>query len=477
MRLSKIVVVFLLLLSAGFPAWPVPIRVLATGDMHGWLEPQPVDGQTLGGAAEMLAYWRQAEGYTPQQFLTLACGDLATGPALSTVFKGAPVIEAMNLMGYDASVVGNHEFDFGPEYVREWSRSAKFPFLAANLARPDGTPSDLALPYLLTEEPGVKVAILGLATAGVESIAGTGGQTGQPYAEAMQKWVPQLRALGAQVVIVVAHAPLDDLVMLAKEANALGVPLLLGGHSHELGQYKVKNTWVVNSGEWWQGYSRIDLDYNPETGKTVVLTAKQVWLQQAAPEADKDVAQGIARWRSSMEAEFQVPIGYTARGLQRPVGVYNFILDSWLTMDTRADIALSNYGGFRQDIPSGAVTRATIYGVMPFSNSLFRLTLTGDQLLKYLPEGDNIGLAGLRWQSTKFIVAKTGMPIDPKATYRVIVNSYMYDTSPVLQAADPKPERVYEDWRQPVFDWLTSHPTDKAKPLESLVDLQARSAP
>jgi 2',3'-cyclic-nucleotide 2'-phosphodiesterase (5'-nucleotidase family) len=252
---------------------------------------------------------------------------------------------------------------------------------------------------------------------------------------------------------------------------------MLGGHSHELNQMKVQSTWVVNSGEWWKSYSRIDLDYDPETGKAIVLTAKQVWLQQANPKSDRQVAQEIARWERSLGAEFHTPLGYTASGLQQPAGVHNFIVDCWLAMDSRADIALSNYGGFRQDIPAGPITREIIVGVMPFTNSLFRLTLTGDRLLAYLPKDGSIGMAGLRWQAGKFIVAKTGQPIDPQATYRVLINDYMYNTSPVLQGADPKPERVYEDWRQPVYDWLASHPSSKDKPLDALVDLQPRITP
>lgn len=482
MRSTRTSVTFLLialtaLLSVIPPACALPLRVLATGDMHGWLQSQPVGKQRLGGAAEMLARWERAEKYLPRRFLVVSCGDVATGPALSTVFRGEPVIEVMNRMGYDVCVVGNHEFDFGLDNLAKWKQSAKFPFLAANLSKPDGSLSDVALPYIMYDEQGVKVAVIGLATEGVEKIANTAGLMGLPYADTLRKWVPRVRAEGAQVVVVVAHAPMDDLVQLAKAVSDLDIPLMLGGHSHELGQIKVQNTWVVNSGEWWKGYSRIDLDYDPETGKAVVLVAKQVWLQQADAMSNARVAREIARWQRSMEAEFRVPIGYTAKGLQRPAGVYNFILDCWLEMDSRADIALSNYGSFRQDIPPGPITKETIVGVMPFTNSLLRLTLRGDALLAYLPKDGSIGMAGLRCEGGRFIVAKTGQPIDPQATYRVLINDYMYNTSPLLQEADPKPERVYEDWRQPVHDWFAAHPSSESNPLDALVDVKPRTIP
>ncbi len=387
------------------------------------------------------------------------------------------MIGVMNQMGYDASVLGNHEFDFGLESLRRWQERSTFPFLAANLAEPNGALSDVALPYLLYDEQGVKVGVIGLTVWNVEAITDTAGLVSEPYEESLRRWVPQLRALGAKAVVVVTHIPLEELVELAKAVDDLDIPLMLGGHSHEFGQIKVQNTWVVNSGEWWDGYSRIDLDYDPETGKAVVLTAKQVWLQQAAPQSDEGVASEIARWQQLLPQKLQEPIGYTASGLERPVAVYNLVVDCWLAMDGKAEIALTNYGSLRQDIPPGSITRATITGVMPFSDSLLRVRLTGSQLLDYLPEDGSIGMAGLSLRGGEFIVASTGRAVDPQTTYRVLVNDYMYNTGPVLQAADPKPEEVYADWRRPVYEWLLLHPSSEGDPLEGLVDIKPRVVP
>lgn len=477
MRLTRIAALCFLLLCAGRSASALPVRVLATGDMHGWLEAQEVDNQRLGGAAEMLAYWKRMEGYSPSRFLVLSCGDIATGPTLSTLFEGDPVIEVMNRMGYDASVLGNHEFDFGLESLRKWRERSIFPFLAANLFEQDGVQSDAVVPYLLYDEQGVKVGIIGLTVENVEAITDTAGLVSGPYEESLRRWVPQLRGLGAEAVLVVTHVPMEELIELAEAVGDLGVPLMLGGHSHEFGQIKVKDTWVVNSGEWWDGYSRIDLDYDPETGKTVVLTAKQVWLQQAAPESDEAVAREIDRWRALLPQKVQEPIGYTATGLQRPVAAYNFVVDCWLAMDGKAEIALTNHGSLRQDIPPGSITRATITGLMPFSNSLLRITLSGSQLLEYLPEDGAIGMAGLSLRGGECIMAGTGRPVEPQMTYRVLINDYMYETCPALQAADPKPEEVYTDWRQPVYEWLLLHPSSEGDPLENLVDVKPRVVP
>ncbi|MHB0939408.1 MAG: bifunctional metallophosphatase/5'-nucleotidase [Armatimonadota bacterium] len=465
-----------LLLGVALAGHAVPISVLATGDMHGWLEPQQVDGQTLGGAAELLAYWQRAEGYKPDRFLLLSCGDTATGPVLATLFKNDPMIAVMNLMGYDATALGNHEFDCGADALARWQQTAKFPFLSANLAKADGAQAEMP-PYVINDEQGVKVGVIGLTTTELAAIANTGGLTATPYAAALRKWVPQARAKGAQTIIVAAHVRQSELIALAKEVADLNIPLMLGGHSHELGQVKIGNTWVVNTGEWWKSYSRVNLDYNPATGNTVVLSANQVWLQQGKARADKTVKAEIDRWKARLDREYNSPIGYTAAGLKRPEAMYNFATDCWLAMDPQADIALCNGGGLRQDIAPGPISKSTIIGVMPFTNKLVRVKLTGAQLLAYLPQGGGfIGMAGLRCKGGQYFL-KDGKPIDPAAAYRVVMNDYMYNSSAALKAADPQPVITADDWRQPIYDWLAAHPTSKDKPLDGLVDAQPRIVP
>ena len=84
--------------------------VLYTNDEHGWMEGM----QSGQGAAELLGLWRTKQGYRPDgPFLILSGGDNWTGPAISTWFDGQSMVEVMNAMGYKASVIGNHEFDFG----------------------------------------------------------------------------------------------------------------------------------------------------------------------------------------------------------------------------------------------------------------------------------------------------------------------------------------------------------------------------
>ncbi|MBN1582853.1 MAG: bifunctional metallophosphatase/5'-nucleotidase, partial [Anaerolineae bacterium] len=108
--------------------------ILYTNDEHGWMEAAGEMGHETGGAAELLGLWRDKEGYTRDgPYLILSGGDMWTGPAISTWFAGEPMAEAMNVMGYGAAAVGNHEFDFGLDGLRARSAQATFPFLSANI--------------------------------------------------------------------------------------------------------------------------------------------------------------------------------------------------------------------------------------------------------------------------------------------------------------------------------------------------------
>jgi len=455
--------------------WSTPVHILATGDMHGWVEAQPAEGQVLGGAAEMLAYWQRVEHYTPKQFLVISCGDNFTGPAISTAFQGQPVVEAMTRMGYDVSVVGNHEFDFGRARMLEIFHTSPFPYLAANLQTADGAPCTLAAPYTIYTEQGVKVGIIGLSPVDLASLASTDGVRATAYVETLRRVVPEVRAKGADVVIVAAHASFPEMVQVARQVQDLDIPLIFGAHDHTLAASREGHTWVLNNGEWWHAYSRVDLEYNPATHRTVTVAEKQVWLQQQAPKADPTLAAIVAHWKGRLADEYERPVAYSATGVARTAPLYNFIVDCWLAQHPTADAALSNLGGFRQDIPAGVVTRGVILGVMPFNNALYNVRLTGAELLAYLAVPDNRGgLAGLRRADNGFLVLKTGQPVDPAAVYHVLLNSFMYQQSPALRAADPHPATAAADWRHPVLDWLAAHPTSKEKPLETLVDGNAR---
>ena len=113
----------------------VDITIFHTSDEHGWLEPSRPPGSlnVVGGAANIRSWILEKEGFSSSSYLLLSSGDNWTGPAISTWFAGAPMVEAFNVTGYDAIAIGNHEFDFGRSVMLQRFDTSEAPYLGANI--------------------------------------------------------------------------------------------------------------------------------------------------------------------------------------------------------------------------------------------------------------------------------------------------------------------------------------------------------
>src|SRR4030042_1094629 len=148
----------LILAPWGYAA-QVDLKILYVNDFHGFAEPYKPTGSDapLGGIAYLAGAVDRARGKTPS--LLLAAGDMIQGNAWANFSRGKSSIEVMNAMKFDAMVVGNHEFDFGPKVLKERMAQARFPVLGANV-------KGLAAlkPYVIKNLRGVRVAIIGVVT-------------------------------------------------------------------------------------------------------------------------------------------------------------------------------------------------------------------------------------------------------------------------------------------------------------------------
>jgi 2',3'-cyclic-nucleotide 2'-phosphodiesterase (5'-nucleotidase family) len=126
----------------------------------------------------------------------------------------------------------------------------------------------------------------------------------------------------------------------------------------------------------------------------------------------------------------------------------------------------------RDDLPAGEITMADIISVMPFNNVLVDVGLTGDQLEKVLVTASSPVIGGLHKEGGKWVLNKTGQPLDKNATYSVLVNDFMYsggDHYTLLAKYDPDAYNTAIDWRQPVIDWIKAQNSSSSNPLDAAV--------
>jgi 5'-nucleotidase/UDP-sugar diphosphatase len=492
-RLVMTALVLIISLSACTPTtatrtpsnYPIPVTILYANDEHGWLLPAETSKTMLSsGAAEMMGLWEKNEGYPNASTIVLSGGDMWTGPAISTWFKGESTAEAMNAMGYRAAALGNHDFDFGLDVLKQRRAASKFPFVAANITAKDGKPVDFADPYALLNVSGIKVGVIGLSTRATPSVTKRENVSGLDFGDyeaALRKYVPQVRSQGASVILVVAHVCISDLAALTRQVKDLNIPVMFGGHCHEADNEQVGDTWIVESGAFLRAYSRVDMKVDTaakQVSDVQVKLVKVEWTQSAGPPAPPDttVEAIVDKWKVKADAELGRVIGYTKNGIALPWPMYNMVTDAWLWAYPQADIVLLNVGSFRQNIDVGDITLGTIVSTMPVEYTIYDLKLTGAQILEDLKCCGGVATSGIKLADGKVILAKTGQPIDPQATYRVLVTDYMYtggDGFP-LQKQDPNGYDTAIIWRQPVIDWLIEQNSSASSPIDSKIDAESR---
>ena len=153
----------------------------------------------------------------------------------------------------------------------------------------------------------------------------------------------------------------------------------------------------------------------------------------------------------------------------------DLITESWIWAYPNADIALTNLGGMRTDLPAGPLTIAHLISVLPFNNVIVEVHLTGAQVISVLVHGgSNLAIGGMHRQGSGWLLENTGAPLDPDTLYSVLVNDYMYaggDGYTLLAEADPDAYQTGIDWRQPVIDWILSQASTPASPLDAAIEL------
>ncbi len=464
------------------------ITIFTTSDEHGYLEPINDRSNTYGGTANLLTALRQ-RGYDPDgdDALLLSSGDMWTGPAISSWFKGASAVQVANKMGYDAAAIGNHDFDFGQEVLRANESAADFPFLTANVTLADtGELPDFAQPYVIHEVSGVQVGIVGLTafeTPHIVMPSAVEGLAFSDYASALRHIVPQVRDEGAELVIVLAHACPYELRALAPVAAELAIPLLAGGHCHTSENTERDGVRFVGPGEHWQAFAQVDIAFDTATGQVVSTEAELVPVEYATADGnpftpDAGIEAVVAEWEAPIDEALGEVIGYTETGIEVGWPMYSMLVDAWLWYYPRADIAISNFGGYREAIPPGEITRADIVATWPFENVLVDVELTGKQVADNLLccRGAVAGLTYHRAGANIIADLDDGSGLDPETTYHVLVNNFIYAGGDdyLFSVHNPDGYDTGIQWRDPVIEWIIAQETSPERPLETLLDATER---
>jgi 5'-nucleotidase / UDP-sugar diphosphatase len=383
-----------LLLGGAALAEPVRITVLHTNDVY---EIAPQQGR--GGLAE-LATLLQRERAAAAHSITTFGGDLISPSVLSGITEGAQMIELYNLLGTDVAVLGNHEFDFGPEIAARRVRDSAFPWLGTNVLGRDGKPAVGTVDLHTMDVGGYKIGFFGLLTPETAVLSSPGPDiTFVPQIATATSAVERLEAQGADVIVALTHEDFADDRELAQ--TVAGIDLILGGHDHNPITFDERGVLIVKAGYDAHYLAAIDLvvDRIKRGDRETVEVVPESWryIATAGVEPDPKIQPVVARYEAKLDEELAVPVGTatvtldTRRSIVRTAeSNFGDLISDAMRARVGAEVALMNGGGIRGDrtyAPGTVLTRKNILMELPFGNVVVLIELSGADLLAALENG------------------------------------------------------------------------------------------
>ncbi len=417
------------------------ITILHTNDHHGhfWRS----DDREYGLAAQktMVDSVRKEVAAEGGSVLVLSGGDINTGVPESDLLDAEPDFRGMNLIGYDAMAVGNHEFDNPLEVLRQQEKWAKFPFLSANIYQ-KSTGERLFKPWAIFKRQDLKIGVIGLTTDDTAKIGNpeffTDIEFRKPADEA-KLVIQELNGLDEKerpdVLIATTHmghydngehgsnAPGD--VEMARSLPAGSLAMIVGGHSQNPVCMAAENKkqvdyvpgtpcapdrqngiWIVQAHEWGKYVGRADFEFRNGEMKLVHYQLIPINLKKKivydngdservlyAPEIPENaqMLSLLTPFQNKGKAQLAVKIGSVNAPLEGDRSKVRFvqtnlghlILAAQMAR-TGASFAVMSGGGIRDSIAAGDITYKDVLKVQPFGNVVVYVDMTGKEVVDYL---------------------------------------------------------------------------------------------
>ena len=458
---------FLLALLLSTAAFTKEVVILCTNDLHAHAVPYQVPfvdpARKVGGFANIAAFVKQEKRAHKAAFFFDA-GDYFTGPHLSSLTKGRSVVEIMDTMGFDAVSIGNHEFDHGWDNLLMQLSQARFPVLLGNVFFQNSQVPLWNTPWVILEKDGVKVGVIGLHGRfafddTVSAVTRVGLEAREEIAY-LQKYLDELRPK-VDLTVLLIHEGMPGhqssqggpdvrraLDADLKTAGAVrGLDVLISGHAH-VGTpqpLRVGSTLIVSTDSGGINVGRLVLDLDERTRKPAfkAFELKTIFADEWRPDPGTQVV--IDTWLGRLDAIAREKVWTASEALTRSYGesspLGNLAADALLASFPGAQLALTNSGGIREDIPAGEVTMGGVLSAFPFPNEAVALELTGREIRALMEHAASLtngvlqashGLQ-MRYDSRRpagqrvLSLTLDGKPLEEGATYRVVTSSFLAD--------------------------------------------------
>ncbi|MEM1435035.1 MAG: bifunctional UDP-sugar hydrolase/5'-nucleotidase [Pseudomonadota bacterium] len=388
------------------------VTLLFTNDLESAYDPIPAywreDLETIGGFPQLATLIEQVRAAEPNVFLFDA-GDIFTG-TLARETRGEVSFELMLTMGYDAMVIGNHEFEYGWEVFARQKQRVPFPVLGANLRyRDSGRP--YARPSVILERNGVRIGVIGVlgqdaATALIPS--NSAGLVVEDPVPVVRQLVGKLRQQ-VDLIVVLTHQGMTEPMQTNDEADprvqrgnaenlALagavpGIDVIFAGHTdagtREPLVHPETSTLIMQTFGQGQHLGYLQLALDLRTGRRLSHSGRLLEVDGTGLDPHPRVAAKLTAYRSRFPELYRVlgqSQAYLSRRYYEESDLGNLFADI-VRQTTATQIGLMPSGALRKDLPRGAVRRVDLLDAFPFEDRLARVTVTGTLLREIIEQG------------------------------------------------------------------------------------------
>lgn len=472
------------------------IVILHTNDVHGQME---------GGGYQKIAAFKKNLEAKGAEVLLFDAGDFSQGSKYVIDSKGKSAVEMMNLAGYTAATMGNHEVDYGLDNLLSIRKDMKFDFLVSSLKMDGKLLFDGGKIYEL--KSGVKVGVFGLNTPETKTKTNPKNYegknvefaSGKELTDIAKAEVKSLKEKGADIIVCLSHLGIDSESAANKNRSidvfkdVEGVDIVIDGHSHSSLEDMVKatkeagiNNTIITSTQ--SGLKNVGIVYGSKENGVFKFEAAGMSTEEIEV-IDETVAQYYDKLKSEVDSVYDVKIAESEVTLPSEksdvrtgeAAIGNLVTDAmvWAGKDLGLDVdmAITNGGGLRKTIEKGDITLGNLIELLPYFNTLAYVEIKGKYILEALeastysypeslggfPQASGIVFtidpngkydAGDNYPGSEYkkpnsinrvsIKSINGKAFDPEKVYKIMVNDFMYGGGDTYYVLKPYAERSFD---------------------------------
>lgn len=426
------------------------LTILHTNDSHG--HPAPFTYQNKKDAGGIPARYTLIKEIKNkyENVIVLDAGDVNSGLAISNLFFAEPDFILMREAGYDAMVVGNHEFDYPLSVIREQEKWFGKSFLSANIV--DNTGKPVFQPYIIINIKGTTVGILGLTTEFTNQIGNPKYVKDVSFLnpiETAKKYIKEMQEK-TNIIIVLSHLGFRSFGQdrITSEELALkvdNIDVIIDGHTNEIYEkpFKTGNAILHCARKFGLYLGKVDLEFvNGNvvnfSGETIPINLDTTKIIPQDPTLSKLLEPYITKSIDLMGEKIGEAVGSFPLRRYEGSALFNLITDV-IKQYTNTDVVIQNVGGVREGFEKGPITRGDINSVIPFQNEIIIAEITGNELLEILKfvvtqykVNSFAQFSGLRWTidvNSKEILELSinGQPVSPDKIYKIATLDYLVE--------------------------------------------------